>query len=449
MLRIDSKLARALSAFGMAALIAVAAGCGGGGGGGGSSSTSGSGSTNGSTTNVFTPAAFVSSTPSTLANNQMAVVVSTGLTGRAANIPMVSVTVCVPGSGTCQTINNVQLDTGSFGLRLAKAALNSTMVGSLPVETLVGGQSLAECTGFADGHTWGSVRTADVTLGSKTASAVPVQILGDIAQSAAGGVSNACATGILNNTPSQLSANGILGVGPAKYDCASTNTSNCTSVGVANNQYYGCTSTGGVLSGCTDAAVPSAQQVTNPIRLFAADNNGVVVNMPTLADGGAVTASGVVTFGVGTQANNTVPGSGVTTYTLDHFGNSAGAQLNGSSRSWAFFDTGSNGLFFTDTNNPISPLCASGFYCPSSTTSRTVGVQGFNGSSGSSTINIGNADQLFSDGGYAFNNVGAPQAIVNTIDLGMPFFYGRTIYMNYDTSTTVTSGTATSAFVAF
>ena len=444
MLRIDSKLARALGAFGMAAFIAVAAGCGGG-GSGGSTSTS---STGGSATNVFTPTGAVSSTPATLASNQMAVVVSTGLTGRAANIPMVSVTVCVPGSGTCQTINNVQLDTGSFGLRLAKAALNSTMVASLPVETLIGGQSLAECTGFADGHTWGSVRTADVTLGTETASAVPVQILGDVAQSAAGGARNACASGILNNSPSQLSANGILGVGPSKYDCASTGTANCTSTGVANNQYYGCTSTGGVLSGCTDAGVPSAQQVTNPVRLFVADNNGVVVNMPPLADGGAISASGVVTFGVGTQANNTVPSSGVTTYTLDHFGNSASAQLNGSSRNSAFFDTGSNGLFFTDNNNPIT-LCTSGFYCPSSTVSRSVTVQGFNGNSGSSTINIGNADQLFSDGGYAFNDVGAPQAIVNTIDLGMPFFYGRTLYMNYDTSTTVTSGTATTAFAAF
>ena len=448
MLRIDSKLARALGAFGMAAFIAVAAGCGGGGGGGAStSSTGGSGSTNGSATNVFTPTGAVSSTPATLAANQMAVVVSTGVTGRAANIPMVSVTVCVPGSGTCQTINNVQLDTGSFGLRLAKAALNSTMLSSLPVETLIGGQSLAECTGFADGHTWGSVRTADVTLGSKTASAVPLQILGDVDQSAAGGVSNACATGILNNSPSQLSANGILGVGPSKYDCASTGTANCTSTGVANNQYYGCTSTGGVLSGCTDAGVPSAQQVTNPIRLFLADNNGVVVNMPTLADGGAISASGVVTFGVGTLANNIVP-SGMTTYTLDHFGNTASAQLNGSSRNSAFFDTGSNGLFFTDTNNPIT-VCTSGFYCPSSTVSRSVTVQGFNGNSGSSTINIANADQLFSDGGYAFNNVGAPEAVTNTIDLGMPFFYGRTLYMNYDTSTTVTSRTATSAFAAF
>ena len=140
MLRIDSKLARALGAFGMAAFIAVAAGCGGG-GSGGSTSTS---STGGSATNVFTPTGAVSSTPATLASNQMAVVVSTGLTGRAANIPMVSVTVCVPGSGTCQTINNVQLDTGSFGLRLAKAALNSTMLSSLPVETLIGGACAAD-----------------------------------------------------------------------------------------------------------------------------------------------------------------------------------------------------------------------------------------------------------------------------------------------------------------
>ena len=39
------------------------------------------------------------------------------------NKPCVSVQVCVPGTTTCVTVNNLLLDTGSYGLRLFKEAL--------------------------------------------------------------------------------------------------------------------------------------------------------------------------------------------------------------------------------------------------------------------------------------------------------------------------------------
>ena len=156
----NSKLVRALSAFGAALMAVIVAGCGGGGGGGGSSSNAGG---------------------ATMASNQVAVNVETGATG-LVNIPTVSVTVCKPGTSICQTINNIQVDTMSYGLRLADTAAASVL-GNLSIETDASGNQLAECTVFADGYTWGSVRTADVTIGSKTASAVPIAIIGDMAAS--------------------------------------------------------------------------------------------------------------------------------------------------------------------------------------------------------------------------------------------------------------------------
>src|ERR1700687_2414070 len=39
------------------------------------------------------------------------------------NKPCVSVTICKPGTSTCQTIDDILLDTGSFGLRIFKQVL--------------------------------------------------------------------------------------------------------------------------------------------------------------------------------------------------------------------------------------------------------------------------------------------------------------------------------------
>ena len=454
MLRIQSKLVRALGAFGLAAAVALVAGCGGGGGGGGggssgttsstsststsTGSTTTTGSTSGSTT-TLAAGAPVSTTPSTLASNQVAVVVASNAVSNAANIPMVSVTVCVPSTSTCQTIDDIQVDTGSWGLRLPKDALNSTMQSALTAET-VSGQTVANCAGFADGNTWGTVRTADLKIGSETASSVPIHVLGDLLQSSAGGSNNRCASGTLNDTSSAIASHGILGIGTAKFDCGST----CASTTV-NNVYYGCTTTGGTTS-CTDLAVPEAQQVTNPVRLFATDNNGVILNMPAVTAAGSTSASGFLTFGIGTQSNNALPGSGVTQITTDHYGNVQSASLSGTSTNSAFFDTGSNGLFYLDSLTWC--ISSVGFYCPASTVSRTPSVTGFNSATTSIALSIGNAQSLFNDGGYAYNNIGGTMS-GTAFDFGMPFFYGRTVYVNFDPAADGTQGVSSSAFVAF
>ena len=437
MLRITSKWVRALGALGLAAAVVLVSGCG----GGGSSSVS-EGSSNSSsngTVGTSTTGTAGGNGGATLAANQAAITVSSGLTGAAPNMPMVSVTVCVPGTTSCQTIDNIQLDTGSFGLRLASSA-SSAFLGSLPKET-IGGLPMAECAGFADGFTWGYVHLADVKIGGETALSVPVQVLGELPQSASpGGTGNKCATGTLNNTPARLAANGILGVGPAHYDCGS----NCVTT-FANGAYYSCPGP----AYCNNSVMPLSGQVANPVNSFATDNNGVLITMPGISASGATSATGSITFGIGTQANNALPATGAGRYTTDHYGDLQSATLGGSGGFAAFLDTGSNALFFLDSS---IPRCASGFFCPTSTVQRVATVTGYNGTTGTLTLSIANAQDLFNGNNgnnYAFNDLAGRFATISALDLGMPFFYGRTVYIGYDSLPSGNQGAASTAYVAF
>src|ERR1700688_2184389 len=118
------------------------AACGGGGGESSSSSVSSSGSS-GSGGSTNTPNAQpIAAT----ASNTVPITIGPGAQN-FVNIPNVSVTVCAPGTSTCQTIDNIQLDTGSYGLRLASDAA-AQILGSLPVNTSTSGGQLAECTQF-------------------------------------------------------------------------------------------------------------------------------------------------------------------------------------------------------------------------------------------------------------------------------------------------------------
>jgi hypothetical protein len=49
---------------------------------------------------------------------------------------------------------------------------------------------------------------------------------------------------------------------------------------------------------------PVNQQVTDPVALFATDNNGTVVSLPAVAASGAQSVTGVLTSGIDTQPDN-------------------------------------------------------------------------------------------------------------------------------------------------
>ncbi|MGV2288311.1 DUF3443 family protein [Trinickia sp. YCB016] len=394
-MRFTTRLIQGLGVLGFAAAISLFAGCGGGGGGGGSSSSGGS-------------------TPSV--SNSTTVTVNSGVSG-VPNIPTVSVTICAPGSTTnCQTVNNIQVDTESFGLRVVSGAV-SQVRGSLPQEQ-VNGSGLVECTVFLDGtYTLGSVRTANVQIAGETASSVPIQIIGDQSSAPSG------CNGIAQNTAQDLGSNGILGIGVAPYDCPSCTTSTNTTP-----LYYACPSSGS----CSGATVPLTQQVTNPVTKFATDNNGVILTLPAVSSGGNSSATGTLVFGIGTQSNNTNTASNK--FTTNSLGDVSGT-YNGTSlpQGEVFFDSGSNAYYFQAGSDSAMTTCSnSSFYCPSSTLSRSATAQNFDGTGGSATLtlSIANASSLFATNNFAYNNLGGSIGI-NVLDIGLPFFFGRSVFYGY------------------
>ncbi|MGR2661530.1 DUF3443 domain-containing protein [Chromobacterium haemolyticum] len=337
------------------------------------------------------------------------------------NIPYVSVTVCAPGGGQCQTISRVLVDTGSSGLRLLASAMSGSTLGSLPGVT-TNSRQLAECMQFASGFTWGSVRYADVKMGGKTASSLPVQIIGDPAY---GSIPGAC-SGVGNNlgSLSALGANGILGVGLRQQDCGS----NCASSS-NNGYYYACPT---ALT-CQPAQAAAALQVSHPVAGFASDNNGVMLQLPAVAISGAPSATGTLYFGVGTQSNNALGSAKAFPTTLDGNGVDAITTSYKSLSYSSFLDSGSNGLFFPDATIATCVVGSGTWFCPGGILNLNASLSG-GGNSSAVAFNLGNAGTLLSQGYSALPAVGMPASgfLGSYFDWGLPFFYGRNVYIGLE-----------------
>jgi len=400
-------------------MVALLSGCGSGGGG---TSAASSGTTTGSTSTGSTGSTSTGGTSS--ANNVLAVTVNGSLCSSSTsstypNKPCVSVTVCTPGTSTCRTVNDILLDTGSYGLRIFSTALT----GVSPTQiTNASGGSLAECVQFGDGsELWGPVMTADVILGGEAAVQMPIQVV----NAGFGTLPTTCSSP--DDTPVKAGFNGILGVGLFAQDCGT----GCRDI-ANNGMYYS-------VSGTTTTATtaPLASQVINPVAALSVDNNGVIVQLPTVATSGASSAVGSLILGIGTQTNN-VPSS-ATTYPSDQSAEFL-TTYNGTSYT-SFLDTGSNGLFFPSTSL-LSACTVSGYsswFCPSTTQSLTAVNAGYTGSPfGTISFTIGNAVTMFSSANAVFPALGGPMS--GGFDWGLPFFLGRNVYVGIE-GTTSTLGT--------
>jgi hypothetical protein len=337
----------------------------------------------------------------------------------SVNTLFTSVTVCVPGSTTsCQTIDHIQVDTGSYGLRLLAPVLTLT----LPVETLASGGSLAECTQFVDGFSWGPIATADIQIAGETAKSVPVQVIGD---SRFTNIPTECSGtgGTEEDTVSTFGANGILGIGPFESDCGDCDTA-------THGLYFACTTS------CTDTTVPDNLQIPNPVTHFAVDNNGTIVVLPSVAAGGASNVMGSLIFGIDTQSDNA---SGTQTVLTVDDNAELLVMFNGQTFANSFIDSGSNGIFFADSSittctappsDPTSQIV--NFYCPASTLTLPVTIQGMNGTmTNNLTFGVGNAITMLNDNPSfdAFPQLAGtlPAGNAGSFDYGLPFFYGKRV----------------------
>jgi Protein of unknown function (DUF3443) len=323
---------RGLLAILFLGLAALGTACGGGGGGSSSSI-------------VATP----TPTPAPAESNVQPIDVNLGPEGNYRNGLFTSVTVCVPGTSNCQTIDNILVDTGSYGLRI----LGSELSVSLPQQTQ-GGNPVGECALFTDAYTWGPVVGADVEIAGEIAHDVPIQVIG--ASGFALPPADCTDTGLpAADTLATLRANGLLGIGSFIQDCGSA----CASSGSSNpGLYYTCSS-----SACSVAAESLEAQVQNPVPLFSTDNNGVLVSLPAIGVDGAPTVSGSLMFGIGTHSNNALGSANI--YTINSLGNFT-TIYGGESYTDSDLDTGSNAIFFLSSGVTGIPECSDqpDFYCP-------------------------------------------------------------------------------------
>lgn len=350
------------------------------------------------------------------APNVMKVTVGSCGASTYINEPCVTVVICVPGTTNCQTIPNVLLDTGSYGLRLFSSVV------TLPLPYLTtGGKPVAECTQFGSGSEWGPIKSADVILGGESPVNVPIQIV----DSNFATVPTDCTS--LDISPAESGYNGILGVGLFVEDCGP----GCANI--TNNRVYFSCDVGGTNT-CSSIKWPIAQQVSNPVAFLPKDNNGVIVTLPTVPTNGSRSISGTLTLGIGTQSNNS-PGN-VTFFPADGNGNFI-TVFNGSTLTTSFIDSGSNGLFFPAPAG--LPACnasgsAAGFYCPATTTSYTALQQGATGTNSKSiSFQVINAESTLATGNGVFNNLAG--SFGNNFDWGLPFFLGRTVYVGIENKT--------------
>ncbi|MFI5298148.1 MAG: DUF3443 domain-containing protein [Polyangiales bacterium] len=341
----------------------------------------------------------------------------------SVNVPFISVTLCIPGTSTCKTIDHVGVDTGSSGLRVLSSALGTGI--ALPQATASTGASLVECFQFADGYTWGSVRMADVRIGGEIAGSIPIQVIGDPAFTTV--PSDCSSSGPSEDTLADFGSDGLIGINQIIPDCGSYCSDTST---VGTGAYYACTG-----ATCAAVAVPESAQVPNPIARFATDNNGALLTFPTVPAGGAATLTGTLTFGIGTASNNAL--GSATVLTVDGYGNFT-TVFNGQTMNTSFIDSGTNTLSFNDS--AIAQCTASdtsGFDCPASLVDLTAQNKGLNGVTSSVAFSVESADTLFSNASFtAFDDLATPGIDNSSFDWGFPFFIGRTVFVAFDGATT-------------
>ncbi|MGF6595606.1 hypothetical protein P3T23_000313 [Paraburkholderia sp. GAS448] len=358
-----------------------------------------------------TPAASNSSpaTPAVSSANTVPVTIDGSYS--AVNVPYVTITVCAPGTTNCATVDHVLVDSMSTGLRLLSSALPSDL-GLPTVADPASGNPLAECAEFGSGFTFGPLTKLDLTIGLKTAHGLTAQLINDSFATVPCTGTSAGAGGTAT-----LLAKGIIGMDTFREDCGTA----CTVL--ANTDYYACAGTT-----CSPAVVQPANQVTNPVLSFASDNNGIALTFPAVPATGANAISGTLIFGINTQANN-ARGS-ATVLATDAYGN-VSATYKGTPLP-SFFDSGSSVYFFTDATIPGcgAPLNSPNqWYCPATDTAESATIVGVTGAM-VANFSIGNALSLLTTTNKAFDNTGVDLAVLGTpaLDLGMPYFYGKTIY---------------------
>ena len=376
--------------------------------------------------------------------NQLAIYVDSGPkdTGYNVNRLYTNVTICHPGKSSaasptqCQTIDHVLVDTGSTGLRL----LSSAMAPALDLTRVIGpsGFPLLNCAQFVDTtFAWGPVVSVDLVLAGMPAVQVPIQVIGDPTFDSLSATCSSSAADTSITTAALLGANGVIGLGLFKEDCGSA----CVTM-ATKGFYYTCANA--ICASTVDSTATLAQQVKNPVPFFSSDsqgtyNDGILIDLPPVSAPGLSSLNGSLFFGIGTVRPVTVLNTNVSGFITTRF---AGRNLYRS-----FIDSGSNGFFFDASVATCKGVDVTGFYCPVSPVTFSVNLQGDNSTSSSVSFTIANALALFGSGvNSVLPTLGGTFNDPTSFDWGLPFFFGRPVFMGIEGQA---SALGTGPFYAF
>jgi Protein of unknown function (DUF3443) len=349
------------------------------------------------------------------------------------NGPFTSVTICAAGTSNCQIVNGILVDTGSVGLRIFKSAV------TVPFQTLTqSGGTVNNCISFLGGsYFWGQVASADVYIAGETAAGISMQLIADpVGYDVPAKCSNGAVDGV---TVRQF--NGILGVGDEPTDCTFAGSNPCDpSSGTSSPPvYFVCFGS----EGCATTLLPKAQQVSNPIVSFPGDNNGSIIQFPSVGEA-LPSVNGTLTFGINTESTNDI--GNATIFPISSANNGFTTRFAGQALTQSFIDSGSNALFFPNITG-LQVCSSNSFYCPSNAPVMLSATNQGASNTGSGTVDFlvdnYSTDTQANPGAAAFGYIagqnGQPPCQSGkgdcTFDWGLPFFYDRRVFTSIDQQT--------------
>lgn len=352
-------------------------------------------------------------------------IVAVGWTGEGkthspvdVNLPTVPVRICSSGLfERCYTLRRLLLDTGSSGLRIFSSSIPPSKIRRTGPEKK---PSLRECLPFGTSRLWGRVVRLDVMLGREPPiRSLPVQIVESIPEFPP---SSPCdGKGRAMSDKSLSGIDGVLGVSPAESD---------------GGYYFACAG-----QKCRPAFPSLQESVSNPVLHEKIDNNGIVLTFPSLPRKGARSVSGEMLLGIDTSPDNRLP-PGVRFFPLERnvFFH---ATLEKSPRIlYGRLDTGTNALVVPTLKLPRCPPPLNRLACPTKETSTSVALIEKGGNSHLFSILAGNAAARLSGSRSVFDDIlyMPPESPFSPFILGMPFFFGKTIYLLYPGSSITKEG---------
>ena len=356
-------------------------------------------------------------------SNVVPIEVNPGPAGDYVNGLFASLTVCVPGTGTCQTIDGLLVDTGSVGIRIPRLRAGHGAAGAHQRRwRAAGGVRTVPGPGRL-----GPPAHRRRAAGVRAHSSVPIQVIDD------GRFRRPpdC-TGVPITDVRSLGANGVLGLGMFARDCGEP----CSRpvVSVSNpGMYYAC---GPGAGDCGLAAVPVAKQLPHPVtRLSDGNGNGLVIQLDDVPAGGAPSVRGTIVLGIGTRPDNGL--GSATRLVPDQRGVLSVSYPSGGPRYGALLDTGSNATYFLDPALSGIPRCTaalSAFYCPPSLTTIDATLTGGDAASVALRLLVDDARALLGPPGRsAHRELAGPLPGFTTTSpgfvLGLPVHFGRRVFI--------------------